>query len=85
MEEPVVPDTVEAPAVTPAAAEPSSLDANYHILLWPEPPGPPTYLCLVPLCGYKDATLADIQAHIPSVHSLTAIPTPLAADQTLVP
>ena len=25
---------------------------NYHIRLWPEPPGPPTYLCL--LCSVND-------------------------------
>jgi hypothetical protein len=57
---------------------------NYHIRLWPEPPGPPTYLCLVPECGFEDATEAAVQVHVTSAHGLTAVPTPLAADPTLV-
>jgi hypothetical protein len=52
---------------------------NYHINLWPEPPGPPTYLCLVLECTYKDATLADMLLHTVAAHGLTAVPTPLAA------
>lgn len=58
---------------------------NYHIKLWPEPPGPPTYLCLIPECTYADATLAEIQAHVVTVHSLEPVPTPLAADPSVLP
>ena len=56
---------------------------NYHIQLWPEPPGPPTYLCL--LCSLTGCTQADILAHVPTAHAVEAVPTPLAADTTLVP
>jgi hypothetical protein len=57
--------------------------ANYHISLWPEPPGPPTYLCL--LCSVKDCTEAEIQTHIATAHEVTPVPTPLAADTNVVP
>lgn len=50
---------------------------NYHIQLWPEPPGPSTYLCL--LCPLADCTEAEILTHVPSVHNVDAVPTPLAA------
>ena len=56
---------------------------NYHINLWPEPPGPPTYLCL--LCALKDCTQATMQAHVTTTHAVTPVPTPLAADASLVP
>ena len=56
--------------------------ANYHINLWPEPPGPATYLCL--LCPVKDCTEADILLHVTTVHEITPVPTPMAADVTLV-
>ena len=56
---------------------------NYHINLWPEPPGPPSYLCL--LCSVKDCTKPDILTHITTVHEVTPVPSPLAADTTLVP
>ena len=57
--------------------------SNYHIQLWPEPPGPPTYLCL--LCALKDCTQAAILAHVPAVHAVEPVPTPLAADASLLP
>ena len=56
---------------------------NYHINLWPEPPGPPTYLCL--LCTLTDCTHAEILAHIPTAHSLEPTPTPLAAQASSMP
>ena len=56
---------------------------NYHINLWPEPPGPPTYLCL--LCSVKDATQPDILTHVATVHAVEPVPTPLAADASFVP
>jgi hypothetical protein len=56
---------------------------NYHISLWPEPPGPPTYLCL--LCAVSDVTEAEMLVHVTTIHALTPVPTPLAADTTLVP
>ena len=56
---------------------------NYHISLWPEPPGPPTYLCL--LCAVKDCTEPDILLHVTTVHEVTPVPTPLAADTTILP
>lgn len=52
---------------------------NYHISLWPDPPGSPaTYLCL--LCTLTGCTEAEILAHVPSVHTVNAVPTPLAAN-----
>jgi len=56
---------------------------NYHIQLWPEPPGPSTYLCL--LCSLKDATEAEVVLHIQTVHEVAAVPTPLAANPPLLP
>lgn len=68
------------PEVTALSSEP-----NYHIFLWPEPPGtPPTYLCL--LCEFKDCTQAEILVHMPTVHAVDAVPTPLAAQpEALLP
>ena len=64
--------------------EPVMADApNYHIQLWPEPPGPPTYLCL--LCAVKDCTKPEILAHVPAGHAVEPVPTPLAADASIVP
>lgn len=58
--------------------------ANYHISLWPDPPGSlPTYLCL--LCAVKDCTKPDILTHIATAHGIEPVPSPLAADTTLVP
>jgi hypothetical protein len=57
--------------------------ANYHILLWPEPLGPSTYLCL--LCSVQDCTLAEILTHVTDVHSVTPVPTPLAAQPFVLP
>ena len=56
---------------------------NYHITLWPEPPGPPTYLCL--LCALADCTEPDIMTHLTTVHAVDPVPTPLAADPAFVP
>ena len=56
---------------------------NYHISLWPEPPGPPTYLCL--LCAVKDCTHPDILIHVSTAHEMTPVPTPLAADASVLP
>ena len=56
---------------------------NYHISLWPEPPGPPTYLCL--LCAVKDCTKPEILAHVTTTHAVAAVPTPLAADASILP
>lgn len=66
-----------APAVTTAVPEP-----NYHIFLWPDPPSPPLYLCL--LCGFKDASDVVIQAHVSTEHSATPLPTPMAASPPVV-
>ena len=57
--------------------------ANYHVNLWPEGGGPPTYLCL--LCAVTDCTQAAILAHVSTAHEVEPVPTPLAADTTLVP
>ena len=57
---------------------------NYHIPLWPEPPGTlPTYLCL--LCTTNNQTHPDILTHVTTAHALTPIPTPLAADASVLP
>jgi hypothetical protein len=59
---------------------------NYHINLWPEPPGSPsTYLCLVPDCAYANASQAQILAHEMEVHGLEPLPTPIAASSSLLP
>jgi hypothetical protein len=59
---------------------------NYHINLWPDPPGSPsTYLCLVPDCGYGDATEAEILVHETVAHGLTPVPTAIAAAPPLLP
>ena len=57
---------------------------NYHISLWPKPPGSlPTYLCL--LCPVKDASLPDILTHVTAAHAAAPVPTPLAVDVSVVP
>ena len=70
-EEPIPPDAKEAPSVTPL----DWAGPNYHISLWDEPV---TYLCLP--CNASGMTLPDVEAHLTTVHSLTPLPTPLAAD-----
>jgi hypothetical protein len=55
---------------------------NYHINIWPEPPGPSTYLCL--LCPLADTTEAEIQAHVTTEHGVAAVPTPIAANPPVI-
>lgn len=57
--------------------------ANYHINLWPEPPGPSTYLCL--LCPLSNCTHAEMLAHVTTAHAVEPVPTPLAADAHVIP
>jgi hypothetical protein len=65
--------------VAPAAAAASLQEAwsgpNYHISLWDTPV---TYLCLP--CNAGGMTVAEVESHVTSAHSLTPEPTPLAAD-----
>lgn len=57
-------------------------EPNYHILLWPEPPGPSTYACL--LCPLADVSEAEMLAHVTEVHALSPVPTPMAAAPPLL-
>jgi hypothetical protein len=80
---PFVPDPPPIPATEPAPVVTSTVpEANYHIFLWPDPPGPPLYLCL--LCPLRDASEAVIRAHITTEHSADPLPTPLAANPPLI-
>jgi len=55
---------------------------NYHISLWDDPPA---YVCL--LCGGQPPatmTLEDVQAHVTTVHQTSPVPTPLAANSSVL-
>jgi hypothetical protein len=67
------------PAPAPTATVP---EANYHIFLWPDPPDPPLYLCL--LCPFRDASDAVMQAHLTTEHGAEPLPTPLAANPPVI-
>jgi hypothetical protein len=56
---------------------------NYHLVLWPAPPGtPPTSVCL--LCAQTETTDAAMQAHVTEVHGLSPLPTPTAARRPIL-
>jgi hypothetical protein len=64
-----------APAEMPVVVPLEWTGPNYHISLWDTPV---TYLCLP--CNASGMTLAEVETHVTTTHSLTPIPTPLAAD-----
>jgi hypothetical protein len=67
------------PTATPLTTPPSP---NYHISLWDTPPA---YLCL--LCLDQPPvkrSLADVQSHVVTMHAVTAVPTPLASDPSMI-
>jgi hypothetical protein len=74
----------EAPAPEPTASPGVvALDwtgPNYHIALWDTPV---TYLCLP--CHAQGMTLVDVETHVTTVHAMEPVPTPLAADASLLP
>jgi hypothetical protein len=74
---PLIPATEPAPAPTVTVPE-----SNYHIFLWPDPPAPPLYLCL--LCPFSDASDAVMQAHVTTEHGAQPLPTPLAANPPVI-
>jgi hypothetical protein len=72
------PDPPIIPPTEPAPEPPRDPNApNYHIFLWPDPPGPQPYLCL--LCPARDPSEAVIQAHVLTEHGIDPLPTPMAA------
>jgi hypothetical protein len=80
-EPPIIPavPVPETPHVPPMAPETSAVpEPNYHIVLWPEPPGPPLYVCL--LCAARDASEAVIRAHLTTEHSVDPLPSAMAGN-----
>jgi hypothetical protein len=69
---PDTPETVAPESPAPAAPQDMTIP-TYHLDLWHDPRA---YYCLV--CATTGYTLASVTAHLLDVHSLEAVPTPLA-------
>lgn len=54
-------------------AESDPQTPTYHVSMWDQPV--PTYVCL--LCHASGLTLDEVAAHLASLHTAAAVPTPM--------